>query len=93
MLPTLVSTHEVFSTAHDWSAEVFQESISTIDLNYLVSVFDVFRSNMDWVRFKGLTISLQGQSKDICYAYNEIVTVKEALSEMRSNIDTYHKKL
>ena len=48
---------------------------------------------MGWVRFKGLTISLQGQSKDICYAYNEIVTVKEALSEVRSNIDTYHKKL
>ena len=41
----------------------------------------------------GLTISLQGQSKDICCAYNEIVTVKEALSEVRSNIDTYHKKL
>ena len=42
---------------------------------------------------KGLTISLQGQSKDICCVYNEIVTIKEALSEMRSNIDTYHKKL
>ena len=42
---------------------------------------------------KGLTISLQGQSKDICCAYNEIVTVKEAMSEVRSNIDTYHKKL
>ena len=42
---------------------------------------------------KGLTISLQGQSKDICCAYNGIVTVKEALSEVRSNIDTYHKKL
>ena len=39
---------------------------------------------------KGLTISLQGQSKDICCAYNEIVTVKEALSEVRN---TYHKKL
>ena len=47
-----------------------------------------------WVRFiKGLTISLQGRSKDICCAYNEIVTVKEALSEGRSIIDTSHKKL
>ena len=36
---------------------------------------------------KGLTIYLQGQSKDICCAYNEIVTVKEALSEVRG----YHK--
>ena len=27
---------------------------------------------------KGRTISLQGQSKDICCAYNEIITVKEA---------------
>ena len=42
---------------------------------------------------KGLTISLQGKSKDICCAYNEIVTVKEALSKVLSNIDTYHKKL
>ena len=49
---------------------------------------------MGWVRFiKGLTISLQGRSKDICCAYNEIVTVKEALSDGRSNIDTSHKKL
>ena len=49
---------------------------------------------MGWVRFiKGLTISLQGRSKDICCAYNEIVTVKEALSEVRSNIDTSIKKL
>ena len=32
---------------------------------------------------KGLTISLQGQSKDICCAYNEIVTIKEALNEVQ----------
>ena len=37
--------------------------------------------------------SLQGQSNDICCAYNEIVPVKEALSEVCSNIDTCHKKL
>ena len=50
MLPALVSTLEVISTALGWSAE-FQESISNIDLNYSVSVFDVFRSNMSWARF------------------------------------------
>ena len=49
MLPA-VSTLEVISTAHGWSAE-FPESISIIDLNYSVSVFDVFRNNMGWVRF------------------------------------------
>ena len=49
---------------------------------------------MGWVRFiKGLTISLQGRSKDICCAYNEIVTVKEALSEVCSYICTSYKKL
>ena len=48
---------------------------------------------MGWAFIKGLTISLQGQSKDICCAYNEIVPVKEALSEVSSNIDTCHKKL
>ena len=42
---------------------------------------------------KDLTISLQGQSKDIYCAYNEILTLKEALSEVCSNIDTYHKML
>ena len=36
---------------------------------------------------KGLTISLQGQPR-ICCVYKEIVTVKEALSEVCSNIDT-----
>ena len=48
MLPALVSTLEVISIAHGWSAE---SSKKTSALLISVSVFDVFRSNMGWVRF------------------------------------------
>ena len=40
----------------------------------------------------GFTISLQSQAQDICKAYNEVDSVKRALQDVRSNIDTYHKK-
>ena len=94
MLPALVSTLEVISTAHCWSAESSKKVsallISIPQFQFLMSL-EVTWPGLDFI--KGLTISLQGQSKDICCACNEIVTVKEALSEVRSNIDTYHKKL
>ena len=64
--------------------------ISITQFQFLMSL-EVTWAGLGFI--KGLIISLQGQSKDICCAYNEIVTVKEALSEVRSNIDTYHKKL
>ena len=76
MLPALVSTLEVISTAHGWSAESSKKAsallISTIQCHFLMS------SEVPWAGLgfiKGLTISLQGQSKDICCAYNEIVVV------------------
>ena len=50
LFPALV-TLEVISTAHSWSTESSKKSSSTIDLNYSVSVFNVFRSNMGWVTF------------------------------------------
>ena len=94
MLPALVRIHEVISTAHGWSAESSKKAsallISITQFQFLMSL------EVTWAglgSIKGLTISLQGQSKDICCAYNEIVTVKEALSEVRGNIDTYHKEL
>ena len=94
MLPALVSTLEVISTAHGWSTESSKKAsallISITQFQFLMSL-EVTWAGLGFI--KGLTISLQGQSKDICCAYNEIVTVKEALREMRSNIDTYHKKL
>ena len=94
MLPALVSTLEVISTAHGWSAESSKKPsallISITQFQFLLSL-EVTWAGLGFI--KGLTISLQGQSKDICCAYNEIVTVKEALSEVRSNIDTYHKNL
>ena len=48
---------------------------------------------MGWVTFQRPNHFSAGQSKDVCCACNEIVTVKEALSEVCSNIDTYNKKL
>ena len=93
MLPVLVSTLEVINTADGWSAESSMKAsallISITQFQFLMYL------EVTWVGLgfiKGLTISLQRQSKDICCAYNEIVTVKEALSEVHSNIDTNHKK-
>ena len=94
MLPALVSTLEVISTAHGWSAESSKKAsallISITQFQFLISL-EVTWAGLGFI--KGLTISLQGKSKDICCAYNEIATVKEALGEVSSNIDTYHKKL
>ena len=64
--------------------------ISITQFQFLMSL-EVTWAGLGFI--KGLTISLQGESMDIRCAYNEIVTVKEALSEVRSNIDTYHKML
>ena len=94
MLPALVSTLVVISTAHGWTTESSKKAsallISITQFQFLISL-EVTWAGLGFI--KGLTISLQGQSKDICCAYNEIVTVKEALSEVRSNTDTYQKKL
>ena len=79
MLPALVCTLEVSSTAHGWSAESSKKAsallISITQFQFLMS-FEVRYAGMGFI--KGLTICFQGQSKDICCAYNEIITVKEA---------------
>ena len=94
MLPALVSTLKVISTANGWSAESSKKLsvllISITQFQFLMSL-EVTWAGLGLI--KDLTISLQGKSKDICCAYNEIVTVKDALSEVRSYIDTYHKML
>ena len=91
-MPALVSTLEVISTAHSWTAESSKKASELlISITQFQLSLEVTWAGLDFI--KGLTISLQRQSKDICCAYNKIVTVKEALSEVRSNTDTYHKKL
>ena len=91
ILPTLVST---ISTAHGWSTESSKKASALLtpitQFQFLMSL-KVTWAGLGFI--KGLTISLQGQSKDTCCAYNEFVSVKETLSEVRSNIDTHHKKL
>ena len=88
-----VSTFEVISTALAWSAEFSKKAsaqlITITQFQFLISL-EVTWAGLGFI--KGLTISLQAKSKDICCAYNEIVTVKEALSEVHGNIDAYHKK-
>ena len=42
---------------------------------------------------KGLTVSLQSRSQDICSAYVEVDSVKTALCEVREDIDTFHTKM
>ena len=76
-----VSTLEVISTAHGWSAD-FSKKASALLISITQFQFLMYFEGT-WAGFgfnKGLTISLQGQSKDIRCAYNEVVTVKEALS-------------
>ncbi len=94
MLPALVSTLEVNSTAPGWSTKSSKKTsallISITQFQFLMSI-EVTRVGLGFI--KDLTIFLQGQSKDICCAYNEIVTVKEALGEVRSIVETYLKKL
>lgn len=41
---------------------------------------------------KGLSVSMQARSKDICQACSEIEAVKSALRNVRAQIDTYHTK-
>ena len=41
---------------------------------------------------KGLTVSLQNHSQDICNAYNEVDNVKSALREVRDSVASHHKK-
>ena len=87
MLPALVSALEVTSTAHSWSAESSKNESAL--LNSITQFQFLMSIEVTWaglVFIKGLTISLQGQSKDISCAYSEIVTVKEALSEVLNNL-------
>ena len=94
IFPALVSTVEVISTVHGWSTQSSKKAsailISITQFQFLMSL-EVTWAELGFI--KGLIISLQGQSKDICCAYNEIIAVKDALSEGCSNIDTYLKKL
>ena len=63
MLPALVSTLEIISTAHGWNAESSKKAsallISITQFQFLMSL------EVTWVglRFKGLTISLQGNPR------------------------------
>ena len=41
---------------------------------------------------KRLTVSLQSHLQDICNAYAEVVTVKQTLHQIRSDIEMQHKK-
>ena len=50
MLPALVSTLEVISTAHGWSAESSKKA-SALLISITQFQFVVFRNNMGWVRF------------------------------------------
>ena len=72
MLPALVSTLEIISTAYGWST-VSSKKASTLLIT--IPQFQFLMSlEVTWARLgfiKGLTISLQGQSKDIC-----VLTIK-----------------
>ena len=52
--------------------------------------FVVTKESLAYV--KGLTVSLQRRANDICCAYQEVNSVLSALTEIRGQIDSTHKK-
>ena len=94
LLPSVVNTLEVVSTGQDWNAE---SSIKAATLLTSITQFEFIMAlvvaHACFGFVKGLTVSSQGRSQDICSAYVEVVSVKTALYEVREDIDTFHKKL
>ena len=93
LLPLVVTTLEVVSTGQDWNAESSTKTatlLTSIPQFEFIMVLVVAHACFGFV--KGLTVSLQGRSQDICSAYVEVDSVKTALYEVREDIDTFHTK-
>ena len=90
LLPNIVDRFETISTEDGWNAEFSQKATSLLaaitKFEFLMA-FSIVNNVLGFT--KGLTISLQSQAQGIC---NEVDSVKRLLQDVRSNIDTYHKK-
>ncbi len=94
LLPSVVTTLELVNTGQDWNPESTTKAatlLTTITQFEFIMALVLAHACFGFV--KGLTVSLQGRSQDICSAYFEVDSVHTALYEVREDIDTFHKKL
>ena len=95
LFPFVVQTLDTISegSAGGWNSESSRQAVNLLSsitkFSFIIS-FVVTKECLGYV--KGLTISLQRRANDICYAYREVTTVVSALTELRGQIDTTHKK-
>ncbi|XP_062505053.1 52 kDa repressor of the inhibitor of the protein kinase-like [Corticium candelabrum] len=88
LLPSVVTTLEVVSTGQGWNAEPSSKAatlLTSITQFEFVMALVVAHACFDFV--KGLTVSLQGRSQDICSTYVEVDSVKTALYEKKLTDD------
>ena len=94
LYPAVVKTFEVISegSAHGWNADSCKAAdtlLTCITQFKFIMAFIACLKCLGYI--KGLTISLQKRTNNICQAYNEVKTVETAITEVRRDIDTHHK--
>ena len=95
LYPAVVKILEIISedSSSGWNSESSKSAhtlLVCITQFEFIMAFIVGLRCLDYI--KGLTITLQKRTIDICQAYNEVGNVQAALNEVREGIDTYHKK-
>ena len=95
LYPAVVKSLEVISegSSRGWNSESskFANTLLICITQFeFIMAFIVGLRCLDYI--KGLTITLQKRTIDICQAYDEVGSVKTALNEIRESIDTYHKE-
>ena len=93
VLPTVSKTFDIISSDRSWNAESSQKAASLLlsltQFQFLM-VLVVVENCLGYT--KGVTVSLQSQSIDICTAYREANTVRAVLAEVQDNINHHHKQ-
>ena len=94
LLPSVVTTLEVFSTGQDWNVEPSTKAATLLtSITQFEFIMALVVAHACYGFVKGLTVFLQGRSQDICSAYVEVDSVTTALHEVREDINTFHKTL
>ena len=93
VFPAVISTLKIITSENGWNSESSQKATSLLtaitQCEFLMA-FMITKQGFGFI--KGLTISLQSHSKDICNAYSEVDNVIHTLCEIREKINSHHKK-
>ena len=85
------SFEEIVDPQSNWSADSTATAnglmLSITQFDFLIT-FVVTKNCLAYI--KGLSISLQSRSKDVCEAFSDIRCVQLALENARTQIDTFH---